>query len=134
MQTTKLPRAKLRTMNLANGSHRDRSNGLCAMEVVAWLAGEPHSDHPACACPVLSAFMRSWNDAMPDADRTRLLRPLLPKLIGSASTQAVAERRAYLALDWLVREHTATWVDWPSVGVRYSHRCSGGVKFYVGQV
>jgi hypothetical protein len=34
---------------LKQGSHTAREYGMCAMEAVAWLAGEPHSDTPTCA-------------------------------------------------------------------------------------
>ena len=101
----------LPALAIAGGGHSDRSNGLCSMELVAWLAGEPHSDHPQCACPVIGAFMRSWNDSLPDDDtRTRLLRPLLPLLVGSRSTPAVAMQRSWMAIDWLAREHTPAWL------------------------
>jgi hypothetical protein len=56
---------------LYSGKH-DPNGKMCAMEAVAFVAGEPWSDHPECACPVLSTFMRAWNDALPDRDRTRL--------------------------------------------------------------
>ncbi len=49
------------------------------MEAAAFIAGEPWSDHPACVCPVIAAFMRSWNDGLSDKDRNRLLLPLIPK-------------------------------------------------------
>lgn len=103
---------RLETLVLHAGGHTDRRDGLCAMEVVAWIAGEKHSAEPQCACPVLSAFMRSWNDAIPDdARRTELLKPLLPRLVGTKSTKRVEQRRADLALDWLVRVQTAAWLD-----------------------
>ena len=85
---------------------------MCVMEAVAYVAGEPWSDAPACACPVISAFMRAWNDGLPtDADRVRLLSPLIPRLVGSKSTPAVEERRSYLAFDWLIRVYTPTMLD-----------------------
>ena len=63
------------------------------MEVVAHLAGERHSDRPACACPVLSAFARALNDRIStDADRTRLLGPAAPLLVGSLDTSKELER------------------------------------------
>jgi hypothetical protein len=84
----------------------------CAMEMVAYIAGEPLSDQPECACPVLSSFVRSWNDGLPsDADRERLLKSLIPRLVGTKSTPAIEERRSYMALDWLIRVHTPTWLD-----------------------
>lgn len=67
---------------LAKGAHDKDAGAFCAMEAVAYLAHEPHSDRPACACPVISAFLRAWNDGLPDAERDALIRPLLPRLIG----------------------------------------------------
>jgi len=97
---------------LAYGSHRTRENGMCAMEAAAYVAGEWHSDHPACVCPVIGAFMRSWNDGLPDdATRTRLLMPLIPKILNTAGSSDVEERRSYMALDWLARECAPTWLD-----------------------
>jgi hypothetical protein len=99
-------------IDLKKGSHGSREAGVCAMEAAAWLAGEPHSDQPQCACPVLAAFVIAWNDALQtDADRNRILKPFIPRLVGSRSTRAVEERRSYLALDWLIRVHTPMWLD-----------------------
>ena len=85
---------------------------MCVMEAVAYVAGEPHSDHPQCACPVVGAFLRSWNDAIQDdATRTALLAPLVTRLVGSRSTRAVEVVRSDLALDWLVRVQTPAWLD-----------------------
>lgn len=33
---------------LRHGSHESPQDGLCAMEWVAYLAGEKHSDYPSC--------------------------------------------------------------------------------------
>ncbi len=97
-------------ITLAAGSHEKFSEGVCAMEAVAYVAGEKFSDHPKCACPVIGAYMRAWNDALPQADRDRLLLPLIPRLVGSRSTKAVEDRRATMAADWLVRVHTPAWL------------------------
>lgn len=77
---------------------------MCAMEMVAWLAGEPHSDEPACACPVVGAFVRACNDAMDDPLRNRYLRPLVPVLVNSRTTAAGERARSFLVLNALVRE------------------------------
>ncbi len=95
---------------LARGKH-DEGEAMCAMEAVAWLAGEPWSDAPQCASPVIAAFVRSWNDALPDADRARLLLPLLPDVIGTRTTDADDETRAWMATDWLVRVNAPAWLD-----------------------
>ena len=108
----------LSTVSFGVGGHprTDAPTGdrdLCIMEAVAYMAGEPWSDKPACASPVVSAFLRSWNDALSDADRDRLLPAAVwvPRLVGSRADPATEERRAYLALDWLIRVHTPAWLD-----------------------
>ena len=53
--------AKLAGLSLKSGAHSPDST-FCVMEAVAFVAGEEWSDHPVCACPVISAFMRAWND------------------------------------------------------------------------
>ena len=102
----------LEKYSLKSGTHSSLRAGACALELVSYLAGEPWSDHPECVCPTLGSFFRSWNDGLPtDAERDRLLKPFLPRLIGTRGTPKLAEARGYLALDWLVRVHTPTWLD-----------------------
>jgi hypothetical protein len=95
---------------LLSGNHDGPDSGMCVMEAVSWIAREPWSDHPECVCPVIGAFLRIWNDSLPDADRDRLLRPLITIVINTRSTPAVERRRATMAADWLIREHTPTWL------------------------
>ena len=108
----------LSTVRFGVGSHGvstvptgDRD--LCIMEAVAYMAGESWSDRPACASPVVAALLRSWNDTLSDDDRDRLLPAAVwvPRLVGSRGDEVTEERRAYLALDWLVRVHTPAWLD-----------------------
>lgn len=87
---------KLSGVELKSGGHESVEDGMCAMEAVAWLAGEPHSDHPACASPVLAAYVRRLNDSMRD-DQRQKLKPYLAKLIGSAAPALDAERTRVLA-------------------------------------
>jgi hypothetical protein len=98
---------------LQSGAHDPNGNGhveACAMEAVAFIAGEAWSDHPECACPVISAFMRTWNDSLPDEERTALLLPLVPLLVGTRGSKALEERRSLMAADWLVRVNTPAWL------------------------
>ena len=93
---------------LTHGSHAAREDGMCLMEAVAFLAGEPHTDTPACACPMLTAFAVALNDAMGtgpagDALRARHLHDLAPMLVGSRSTPDVERRRAFVLADHAVR-------------------------------
>jgi hypothetical protein len=103
---------QIEALSLLSGSHEDFEDGMCVMEAVAYVAGEPWSDSPTCACPVISAFLRAWNDSLSsDAERDRLLKPLIPQLIDTRSTKTVEEKRSYLVLDWLVRVYTPKWLD-----------------------
>lgn len=109
---------ELSNVRLGRGNHPATAKptgdrDMCLMEAVAFFAGEPWSDHPACASPVVSRFMQAWNDSLSDEDRDRLLPASVwvPRLVGSRSDDATEERRAFLALDWLVRVHTPAWLD-----------------------
>ena len=106
---TVLPPIGLDGIVLKNGSHRDREAGVCAMEAVAWLAGEPHSDAPVCASPVLSRFLMSWNDALDDEGRQKL-KPFLSRVIGTRD-DGHDEERAWMCTDWLVRECAPAWLE-----------------------
>ena len=98
------------TIHLTVGKHATPEDGMCAMELAAVLAGEPFTDHPECVSLIIAAFFRSWNDSLPDTDRDRLLKPLIPLTLGTRSTTDVEDRRAWMACDWLVRVHTPTWL------------------------
>jgi hypothetical protein len=94
---------------LAHGTHATPEDGRCAMEWVSHLAGEPHSDEPACVSPVVRAFCVAMNDGLDDAPRQRL-RLYLARTIGTAG-DGLDIRRAWMAMDWLVREYTPTWLS-----------------------
>src|SRR5215831_14318509 len=87
---------KLQGLSLKQGAHSPDST-FCVMEAVAFVAGEPWSDSPQCACPVISVFLRAWNDSLrTDADRDRLLKPLIPKLVGTRN-KSLEECRSLMA-------------------------------------
>jgi hypothetical protein len=99
-------------IQLGHGSHPAPSNGMveaCVMEAVAYIAGEPWSDHPECASRVISSFLVSWNDSLPDADR-QMLKPFIPRLVGTRTTKADEETRAWMLTDWLARECAPAWM------------------------
>ncbi|HEX8382423.1 MAG TPA: hypothetical protein VF592_03510 [Sphingomonas sp.] len=79
------------------------------MEAAAYIAREPFSDHPACVDKAIAAFLRTWNDALPDEER-RMLLPLIPLTVGTAGSEKLSERRALLAVDWYIRVHTPAWL------------------------
>jgi hypothetical protein len=70
---------------LGRGRDHDPEHGTCLMELTAFLAGEPHSDKPACTHPVLAAVARVVNDASSDPARAALACPA-PALIGTTDT------------------------------------------------
>jgi hypothetical protein len=101
-----------RVTTLKSGSHQPNDDAaFCVMEAVAYVAGEPWSDHPACTCPLITAFMVSWNDSLPnDDDRARLLLPLIPVLVGTRGSKALETRRTNMAADWYIRVQTPAWL------------------------
>ncbi len=105
--------AQLAELPIHRSSHSTFESGHCAMELVAWLANEPHSDRPSCACPVISRFVVNWNDGIKiDEERTAALRPLLPIIVGTRSTKDVERRRGWLCADWAVRDSAPAWLEW----------------------
>jgi hypothetical protein len=99
-------------IQLGHGSHPAPSNGMveaCVMEAVAYIAGEPWSDHPECASRVITSFLVSWNDSLPDDDR-QMLKPFIPRLVGTRTTKADEETRAWMLTDWLARECAPAWM------------------------
>ena len=60
------------TIKLHRSSHLSFEDGHCAMEVVAWLAGEGHTDAPACASPVLTRYTIRLNDRWSHEQRQAL--------------------------------------------------------------
>jgi hypothetical protein len=99
-------------LHLGRGSHDPPTNGLeaaCVMEAVAYVAGERFSDHPACASPIITAFLISWNDSMDDEDR-QMLKPYIPRLVGTRTTKKDEEVRAWMLTDWLARECAPAWL------------------------
>jgi hypothetical protein len=97
-------------LQLLKDSHRKREEGVSLMEAVAWLAGEPHSDRPKCACPVTAAFARRVNDKATDKQRQEL-RELIPALAKSKASRAVEIKRGFLAADYAVRVFSPITLD-----------------------
>src|ERR1700744_1475634 len=104
---------------LAHGPHATPEDGRCAMEWVSYLAGEPHSDQPACVSVVLRAFCTALNDSLEQDPRQRL-RPYLARTIGTAD-DGLDESRSWLAMDWLIRTYAPTWLSF--AGLCETARC-----------
>jgi hypothetical protein len=93
---------------LAYGTHPNPQDGRCAMEWVAHLAGERHSDQPDCVSPVVRALCVALNDGLSCTERQRL-RPYLTRTIGTVA-DGLDDWRAWMALDWLVGVYAPTWL------------------------
>ena len=94
---------------LAYGTHPNPQDGRCAMEWVAHLAGERHSDQPDCVSRVVRALCVALNDGFNCTERQRL-RPYLTRTIGTAA-DGLDEARGWMALDWLIGFHAPTWLQ-----------------------
>ena len=82
---------------LRRGHSDDPSQGACAMDAINWLVHGKHGDAPACACPVISAYVRQGNDEMPTGIRQRLLG-YLHRIAGSRCPAHRAARLRVLVL------------------------------------
>jgi hypothetical protein len=69
-------------VTLVKGVGSRRRGELCIMSFVALLAGEPHTDHPASASPLIRNLAIPINDAMPDELRQRL-KPFAARIVGT---------------------------------------------------
>ena len=111
MNTTEHTKNRQMPTVLKCGKHDNPEDGMCLMEAVAYVAGESHTDHPECCCPVIAEFGRVWNDSMrSDTERERLLK-WVPRLVGTRADRATEQRRRELAFEWLTRECLPVWLD-----------------------
>ena len=67
---------------LVSGIGEPCEGTACVMSLVAHLAGEGHTDRPACASLLVRAFAMPVNDHMPRGARQRL-KPFAPRIIGT---------------------------------------------------
>jgi hypothetical protein len=81
------------------------------LEAVSALSpSEKFGDSPTSVSPVISAFLKEWNDDLEDEPRQRL-KDYIPRITGSILTEDVEEFRAWLATDWLVRVQAPVWLE-----------------------
>jgi len=89
-------------VELVSGSIGNPSQGrMCIMSLVAFLAGEDHSDSPRRASPLIQAFAIRINDHMPYGMRQRL-KPFAPRIIGT--NDGLDRMRAQVLREVLVAE------------------------------
>jgi hypothetical protein len=101
--------ATYQTVKLSKGKHISPEDGACVMELASMLAGEPFSDHPACACPVIGSFLRAYNDSLDDSRRQDLYA-YAAKIVGSRSAGAVQRARAERLAAWELELRRRRWM------------------------
>lgn len=77
---------------LAVGGHSSPHDDLCLLEATAFVAGVPHSDHPACVSPSIAALGRR--------DHATVLHGIR---LADARVRADAETAAVLLRDYYHR-------------------------------
>jgi hypothetical protein len=102
--------AKVEALRLAKGAHDSFAKGASVMEAVAYVAGEPFSDHPQCASPVVGAFLRAWNDRLDDETRQHL-KPYVVRLVGTAGSDKEERRRRDMLREWVLGTLVPTWLE-----------------------
>ena len=90
------------------GAGADSQIDVCAMQAVAWLAGEPNTARPQCACPVIAKYVTRLNDSRLFANHRDLIKPYCPRIAGTRSTRDVERKRAFIAADFAVRSFAPT--------------------------
>lgn len=103
--------AKLADIELACGQHETRDDGMCAMEAVAFITGNRHSDWPSCVCPVVTGVMQWMNDVLPNQLRQELLKPLILRVVGTVAEPSVMAARLLCWGDWAWRVLLPIWLD-----------------------
>lgn len=87
------------TVKLSRGKHHFPHEGVCVMELASMIAGEPFTDQPLSVCPVIAAFLRTYNDAIDDARRQDLYR-YAAVAIGTQATWRIQQQRIVRCLAW----------------------------------
>jgi hypothetical protein len=100
--------AQFDALTLDRSSHPSFEAGHCAMEVVAWLADEGHTDAPQCASPVLRRYTIRLNDRW-DATKRQTLKPYLLRMIGTGG-DGKDEIRERIAAKWVTEKLLPDWL------------------------
>ena len=95
--------------HLLAGGHTDPADGMCFNELVAFIAGEKHSEWPECASPVIRRLGMRLNDRLDD-ERRQLLLPFAYRSLGTA-TDGREEERRQLCNDWVLHTALPRWLD-----------------------
>ncbi len=95
-----VPQLPHQTIHLDPGRHLSPDGGMCVVELASVLSGEPFSDHPRRVCPVIAAFLRTYNDRV-DVLRRQDLIPYAARIVDSVADRESERRRAALCVAWV---------------------------------
>lgn len=98
------------TIKLSKGKHASPEDGACVMELASMLGGEPFSDHPASACPVIGSFLRAYNDSVDDSRRQDLYA-FAARIVGSRASISIQRARAGRLADWALDVQRRQWTS-----------------------
>lgn len=98
-------------IHLERFGHETFEEGVCLLELAAYLGYEEHTDSPRCVSPVLTYVGRNLNDSPIFADHLHLLRPFAERLVGTAASPEVEQTRLYLLVDWITRDILPSVLD-----------------------
>lgn len=98
------------TIKLSKGKHASPEDGACVMELASMLAGEPFSDHPTSACPVIGSFLRAYNDSIDD-DRRQALYAFAARIVGSRASISIQRARAERLAEWALEVQRRQWTS-----------------------
>jgi hypothetical protein len=83
--------AEIESYELHQGNGADLKTA-CVMQMVAYVAGEKWTDHPECACPILTRYATTLNDKL-NTEHRQKLKPIIPLLIETRSDDALRIKR-----------------------------------------
>jgi hypothetical protein len=129
--------ASHQTIRLSSGRHRRPEDGVCVMELASMLAGERFSDHPRSVCPVIGAFLRSYNDQVDD-ERRQDLYEYAAEAVGTRSDRVIRRARIDLCRRFVERFETsappgATRLLWLGKGAQIGTRAGSTAAALVRQ-
>ena len=119
--------AEIEALRLGKGAHDSFAKGAGVMEAVAYIAGEPFSDRPQCASPVLGAVLRAWNDNLDDETRQRL-KPYVARLVGTAGNEHDDARRREALWEWVLGTLVPRWLETAGMGAEAERVRADGAR------
>jgi hypothetical protein len=99
----------LENLFIERGRHHSPEQGMNVLEAVSRYSREHFTDKPKMVSPVITAFLREFNDALDD-DRRQELKDYIPRIHRSLLSDDVEDFRAWVATDWLVRVQAPMWL------------------------